>query len=50
MTPDEQKQQLDATIRRKLQTPSTTIATSVHVASASSRRDSSLDRAKTKIQ
>jgi hypothetical protein len=55
MTPDEQKQQLDETIRRKLGT--TTVAASVPVASASSRRagdasprSGSLERGTTKSQ
>jgi hypothetical protein len=56
MTPDEQKQQLDATILRKLRKPSTTIAASVSVASTSSSRrgvlprEGALDRATTKVQ
>lgn len=57
MTPDEQKQQLDETIRRKLRTPSTTVPAAVRIASTSSSRggdvslrDASLDRATTKIQ
>jgi len=59
MTPDEQKQQLGATIRRKLQKPSAAVATPllVRVATVSSRRgvdtskrDKSLERATTKIQ
>jgi hypothetical protein len=40
MTPVEQKEQLDETIRRKLQKPSTAVAAAVPVASASSPRDS----------
>lgn len=55
MTPDEQKQHLDETIRRKLGT--TTVAVSVPVASASSRRvadgsprNGSLERGTTKSQ
>jgi hypothetical protein len=56
MTPDEQKQQLDATILRKLRKPSTTIAAAVSVASTSSSRrgvlprEGALDRATTKVQ
>lgn len=55
MTPDEQKRQLDETIRRKLGT--TTVAVSVPVAIASSRRvgaasprNGSLERGTTKSQ